>query len=746
MASKSFAKNEIIVTASQNNEELYLISEGTVSAQSTGIRLTLKKGDVIGALETAFDDHFINYMALEDTTLIPIPLDGFYSILSKQNDFSAYLYRSSVKQIHEYIDIHKSLRAEADEIYTLIENVYAEYKNICDKCGVSPENFDVFQEKGRFVDDNTINSHLAGYYLEISKLITDGRKVSPEFLDVFTAKLSKDSRLIALGCKKLYMYLVEISSTVLEDASADLYGILSKAFLSSPFAPYSENILALIKRIEEYLNNRSYVDPGTYFDRTSAFGAKVERTKLRQNHSEAEKSIFSELEDSVDKILDYAETDAETRDDFRSLIISYRALQDPRSQDDAARHLRLDITNFFYRFYEIIALKALDDPDIPKVIHMFLEFGYMDEELCTKEDLFYLYEKAGSGYTDPEKGVYTFFEWLKAIYYGKKLPSKDEFDIDYEQFIHDKKVKKQITADEEIKAMDDRTEMVRYELKNMFTSANKVTFGLITIYCPIFNSVNVVRKLPDNLVTSGLVQGVLDNFRSIDFQLFYRDVLYSNEELGIRQEFIHAEVCPDFILMPNVGTRGLMWQEIQGRVRNTPARMLLPVFDNDDLRQHILHMFGEYRWEMCKRIQGARYNDITEPSLTSEYFDYVQFYRKNHDLSAEVKEKIKLSLTRAKNSYKEMFVMDYMTWVLYESEGSPRLNKVARSILSKYCPFDAERRSKLSSNPTYKDNIENYLRKQHARIHRLEMMLQKISNSGCEIPMELSWELVYLNK
>ena len=39
-----------------------------------------------------------------------------------------------------------------------------------------------------------------------------------------------------------------------------------------------------------------------------------------------------------------------------------------------------------------------------------------------------------------------------------------------------------------------------------------------------------------------------------------------------------------------------------------------------------------------------RWNDITEPSLTSEYCDYIQFYRKNHDLSAEAKEKIKNAL------------------------------------------------------------------------------------------------------
>ena len=49
-----------------------------------------------------------------------------------------------------------------------------------------------------------------------------------------------------------------------------------------------------------------------------------------------------------------------------------------------------------------------------------------------------------------------------------------------------------------------------------------------------------------------------------------------------------------------------------------------------------------------------------EPSLTSEYFDYMQFYKKNTELSKDAKEKLQNSLVRAKNSFREMFVRDYI--------------------------------------------------------------------------------------
>ena len=50
-------------------------------------------------------------------------------------------------------------------------------------------------------------------------------------------------------------------------------------------------------------------------------------------------------------------------------------------------------------------------------------------------------------------------------------------------------------------------------------------------------------------------------------------------------------------------------------------------------------MIGDFRWELCRRVQGMRWNDVTEHSLTSDYYDYVMFYSKNRDLSQEAKEK-----------------------------------------------------------------------------------------------------------
>ena len=743
MASKTIEKSEIIVSSSQNNDMLFLITEGEVIASAPGIKMTLTKGDVIGCIEIGFDAHFFSYMASEETTLLPIPAESFYAMLQKKNDFSAYIYRSSLKQILDCSDQLFKNMAEAKGVYALAVNYYDFYKSLCIKVGVNPAPLDGLFTQGEMIDDTDVSPHIQGYYKDFSTVITDGRMVSPEFLDVFINKLSRDSRAVVLGSKKVFAYLATIGHYLLDEPGKDLYGMLTESYFSTAFGSVSDQLLDKIRELEEFLNKKLYINANRYFERTSAFEMKLERSKLRKDHSEDEKEIFAQLENSVDQILSFGGFDEKFANDFKSLLLSYKNLADPRAQDDACRHIRHDITNFFYKVYEAVVLNVLAGIPPTKVVRMFLEFGYMDEELCTKEDLFYLYEKAGTGYTSPQDGVFTFLEWLQAIYKGDRLPSKNDFDIDYEAFVHEQKVKNQITAEQEKKMMKDREAMVKYELKNMFITANKVTFGLITIFCPIFNSVNVMKTLPDDLVTAGRTKECLEQVKAIDFQLFYRDTVYSNEKVGIKGEYVNFEMLPDFILMPNVGTRSLFWQEIQGRARNTHSRFMLPVFDIEDLKTQMLHMCGEYRWEMCKRVQGARWNDVTDPSLTSEYFDYAQFYRKNHDLSPDAKEKIKLQLSRAKNSFKEMFVMDYMVWIAYESDGSPRLNKVTRTILSKYCPFPAEMRAKLAQNPSYKDLIEYYEKHQAQKIHRLENIVQKIRNMGVMIPSEILDELEY---
>ena len=137
-------------------------------------------------------------------------------------------------------------------------------------------------------------------------------------------------------------------------------------------------------------------------------------------------------------------------------------------------------------------------------------------------------------------------------------------------------------------------------------------------------------------------------------------------------------------------------------------------------------------------------NYATDPSLTSVYCDYVQFYRKNNNLSQEMKEKVKLSLQRCRNSFKEMFVQDYITYILYESNGSPRLNKVARQILFEYCPLDAEGIERLSKNPTYLEIIKQRQIRQEQQLQRYEGLEKKLLKETGSVPLSLKKEIDFV--
>ena len=475
-----------------------------------------------------------------------------------------------------------------------------------------------------------------------------------------------------------------------------------------------------------------------YHDRLNSLSAHT------GDSADAAAGASAEIIDSLNTILSYSKVSEETAYAFKISVEQYRKMTDKNSSDDAARKLRQKITKLFYEVYEKAFVQSLNDASVPKVLKMFFNFGYVDEQLASMKNASYLHSIVDYLPTDPSKGLYTIYEWLMAIYKGTKSPSRNEFDTDFQAHVHELKTGGKITAAEEAAMLNDNEKMVLFELQSVFPAINKITFGRISSFCPVFSEHNILKDLDTSLVSVSKVEEAFNHIRSVDFGAYYRDTIYTNTELGIAKEYVSVEILPDIILMPNMGIRGVMWQEIEGRKRTTPARMMVSVFQMEDLTNIFIRLTADFRWEMCKRVQGPRWNDVTEPSLTSEYFDYIQFYKKNHELSTDAKEKIKLAMQKAKNSFKEMFIRDYESWVLYEGAGSPRLNKIARAILFTYCPFAKGIRDTLKANPLYKETMERYDVKQGQRLHHYNNLFQKIKNTGAAIPPEIQAQKEFL--
>ena len=86
---------------------------------------------------------------------------------------------------------------------------------------------------------------------------------------------------------------------------------------------------------------------------------------------------------------------------------------------------------------------------------------------------------------------------------------------------------------------------------------------------------------------------------------------------------------------------------------------------------------------------------------------------------------------------------DYIVWILFEGNGSPRLNKVARRILFTYCPFPKSICRTLDQNPLYSEILEKHRIYTARRIHHLDMLIQKLRNNGTAIPDTLEKERIF---
>lgn len=450
-----------------------------------------------------------------------------------------------------------------------------------------------------------------------------------------------------------------------------------------------------------------------------------------------------DLSHSLDVILEFAGSDPELSESFKVHVEQYKKMPNKNGTEDDIRVLRQKLTKEFNQVYCDAFFSSISK-EVPKIVRMFFTFGYVDETLAGRQNTVWLYNMVDRLPVDPKRGVYTFYQWLQEVYAQRKEPSRNEFDTDFMGYLIEQKRMGNITAEQQKELLNDSVARVKFELENLFPTVNKITYGRIATFCPLFAEHNVLKPMDAMLVSAEKIFAILQSIRQKDFGAYYRETMYSNPDAGIPKEVIHVEVLPDFILMPNAGTRGVMWQEIEGKRRSTPARMLSSIFQIEDLETILIRLTGEFRWEMCKRIQGARWNDLSEKSLTSEYFDYIQFYKKNSELSSETKEKIKTDLGRTKNNFKEMFLRDYLLWIMFESNSSPRLNKVARGIFFTYCTFTSAVRQKLRANPLYQELVDRGEIKMKQKRHKIENICQKLSAQGREIPEEIQREMEFM--
>ena len=747
-------KNTTIYNEGQTVKVIGIIDSGSIVMKNKYFSLTLNPGQVMGLLHIHKGTAFTTDITGEDTSISAYRLENSFpnnSILQEDFTLQKAALLTIRQQMNTYNELYVQYKEQLKNTSLIFNALVKKYTALCTRLHIAPKCIDT--------DVTTTADELlakipfyVSYYMDFDNLLT---KYSEEFLTEHKSftyglilKASEDAVVYNDMLCRLCDAITAYRDLLFNEDYNDYFRYFSE-LLSRTHAGTEDfnEAKSLLNTLFSCLCQLPFMDKVTLQTRIENQKKKIESmTSETVSSGDASSVIQNMLADSMNKILSIAKEDDEFISAFTKRMHTYKELGDKSANTPAISQLRHQLTEDFLHLYENLALKYVRGEYINDAVKLFLTFGYIDEDLAGAENAEVLCKLLRADITNSTQNVYTFIEWLKAIYEGKKEPSRNEFDMDYTDFLRSERAAGRITSLEEKEKLEDAEAKVLYEIKNFFPQANKMTFGHISTYCPFFSAHNVIDHLNKCLLSAERLVMERENIRRTDYQIFYKEVVYTNPSIGINAEFIHTEILPDFILMPNYGARGIMWQEVEGKKRATPCRMVLPVFTPENLRTLFLHLCGEYRWEMCKRIQGSRWNDPSSNSLTGDYFDYLQFYRKNNDLSADMKEKVKTLLTKARNSIKEAFVLDYLVWVAYESDGSPRLNKVARSILFNHCPFPSEARHKLAANPIYLPVIQKHVMKYEQLSHRMSNLCQKLTNNGKEIPEEFLQEINFFDK
>ncbi len=723
-------KGETIAKQRERVKAWYIIREGEVILSYDYVNVVLGLNSIVGIFEE--DWYLCNYIAKTDCSLWVFPWNGvndLRSFFASEPKMRRIYLRSALLQRHQLFVSYADFYNRIQKLHGFIDASYTDLNMWCAKKKLVLNNvFELerlkpleLQHKAENWEISNSNSLIKNYLEEYINLFEKNENLCVASIMEAAAQMRRTMR----GLGEMVAHLRYHKDLLLGAPKGDL--LRSLAEVEMKLKAKSADTQEVSSRIEELF---------ALAGNLHIYEAEVIANCKEEYKTSIETTVVTDTEtvDDLAYILEYAGYEEAERNQLYQEISSYHIISSSDADSEKAYKLRKRIGVLFYEIYERAFFVSMhQDGAVPIVMQMFFNFGYMGAEMLSSEKTDALYALTTHLDLCASENVFTIYRWLELVYKGEKEPSKNEFDLDYPAYLSKQVMDGEISKDEMKKLLNDREEKTRFEIYNMFKVVNRLTYGNITTFCPILSDKEVVSSFEKMLLTADKIHESLDQVRKIDYSVFYRELHLTNYGDVLSHESFMKEILPDVILMPNVGTRSMMWQETASVRNDTPARFILPIFTIADYNELLLEITGRYRWEICRKIQGVHWNDIRDKSLTSEYSDYLQFYRKNRELSADVKEQIKNALARSKNNFREVFVMDYENWIKYESKGGFRLNKYARAIIFTYCPFSRSIREELNKNPMFTDLIRKHeIDEKHTR-KRLDGLYLKYTQSGGEV-------------
>lgn len=749
-------------------DTICLVLKGRVLIKGQDMQITLGSGSFLGISDLYAGVYQASYYAIDNMMLYAFSvhnLDELEKFLAGNKEYPGVVVASQSKYIGETYKVYTELLQAVRHLQTFTHSVYNKYKDISKASGFPVKTMKELETLDQLTLSTSIPIDLLNYYracngVQISvqktyygvhkfiymrhireqadvlkQLLIEGNELSDVVYKLFHAMISEEQ-----NC--LFYLLTEVESNLIRTQGTQSKDIMS--LIDQLLDIINETEILLEKKTGKAIDvNREKMEQ-MYFMLMSGKVADTKEVAIDENLNVDE--VRSLIHNSFQQIMEYGNVPDEIQTALRTALDAFKGLRDKASSDDIARSIRRQIAKHYYVVYEAVFRRYLVEKETPFAVLWFLDYGFMDETLLNEEQILTMAEiKMDMDHEGPCE-IYNIREWLEAVYEGKKEPSKNEFDLDYVGNLREQRKSNVITEEQFKEYEQDQDRKLSYEIENMFAYNNRIVSGQGTSFVPVLHEANFSSNLERDMLNGRKINSVINRLLLVDFSVFHRETVYSNEANGIKREFIQKQVFPEIILLPINGTNGSMWQDITGKIRTSSGRFILPIIMESSLDDIMIQLFGRFRWELCRTVQGTTWNNIQYPSLTSEYCDYLQFYRKNRDLTEDKKEKLKAQIQRARGSSRETFVIDYVIWVRFESQGSIRLNKVAREILATYCPFSKELREKVISQPIFAEAMEKGERERKKKLKEFDLRKRAYEKDKIEMPKEVVETFEFYNE
>ena len=743
-----------------------VVIRGRVLARTESVKLSLPSGGFLGVFDLSVGHYVSDYIAAEDSMIYAFPVRDkkmLRAMLTATNkDYRGLMVNSLTKYFYELSRINTEFHKMAENLHLSLTEAYTKYKGFCRDAGEGVLVLPALERMEAYQDEDPMDKKGFSYYEDLAKVPADIQKsffgCSVDITLFHIKELSAYISNLIIDTREVCTYVKEYFSCLYNDGSQSLlaglmrlsYEVSKKSRPVQGLQQLLDKLLDEFNRMEEVLERYMGMPPVTNRARLEKmYTAVLVGEEIDDSAATAagasDEELYQSLRNSLQQIIDFSEVPKEQLTVFVDAINTFVRAKDRMSTEDDFRTLRRQIADGFYTIYRAVFLKTLKgEKNYPKAVELFLNYGFTDERLLTKEQILELCRLDVSTKNKYHCTMFTIPEWLLAVYTGKRQPSKNEFDMEYVEMLREQKKMGEINADEEKKLAGDQMKKLEYEMQNMFRYNHRIVNGQPSVFVPVLCSEQMMSGPSRAVITKDRMGQLIEKYREIDYSVFYRELSYADAATGIEKEQIMKEVVPDIILFPAYGQNASMWQELSCKRRDSAGRFLFPIMAEGNIDDLIIKTFGRFRWELCRTMQGSSWNNIQYKSLTSEYADYIQFYKKNKELSEERKEKIKQQIMKGKNSTREIFVQDYELWIKSEALGAMRLNKVSREILSMYCPFNKEIREAVETQPAFADPIARFKRERMKKVRELELRYHAYtSKQGIELTKELVDNLAF---